>query len=342
MLHFLTETIVAKDMLQTTFFIGLIMQRKLLLLGMIVGYTAMYGVPKLENIEARLAEEIGSLGSLIEHMNEDELKAIEVKKATQLLIVQRALIEKRIHDYKQNTKKDFERALVEEFSGKDKAVEIEFQKLAQANKEEVEKLEKIQSDAVLGYFAAQPTDKSRTGQANKLIRVIKSKKDEIIQSNCNLVVNNKNTILSTLKNELDEKVFFMKKYAYALQHYGKDAKRFQENGLNLEAALNDSHYFNNLAQAAFFNTVEAAQKMGITVAMNDMVGLADKNKDTATLAKELVTVREQAEKTRNGILNPQPVTPPLDLTGEDKDKHSIFSKDENPKENQDDQGALSQ
>jgi len=275
-----------------------------------------------------LSHEMGALGGAVENLDVELLskKIDQLELAT--LMALRLKREKEIRSYKNENLRKLEAALVKEFSGENGAIKKAADESVQQNKKEEENSNSEEFDGSLGFTGSNPTEKSKVGRAYKQINAVRQKKDKINTDNYDLVIRNQNIVLETLKSELKDKTFFMIKYAQAFQQYNKGTNFFTENGLNLNAAKEED-YFDVLALRAYRNTVQKAQEMGITVSVEDMKNVADKNPQTLILVSELAAAQAQAKEERNKVLNPEP-TPRINLTGDDI------------KENQNDQGALSQ
>jgi hypothetical protein len=306
------------------------MQKKLLSL-MILAHSSMMcsynSHPKIQNLYQTISPDdllkpMGELRNLVKDVDPEFLSEEMAELAKKTALILRLQREHGIKEYDAQNRKDLEAALVKEFSGEKDAVKVAFDANATKNKEEEKNSNLEEFDGSLGFTGSNPTEKSKVGRAYKEIGSVKSKKDAINQSNYDLVIKNQNTVLKTLKSELEEKKFFMLKYAQAFQQYNKGTKFFAENGLNLDAAKEED-YFDILYLSAYRNTVQRAQEMGITVSVEDMKNVADKNPQTSALARELIATQTHAKEERNKVLNPQMLAVRINLTDDQNDQGAL-------------------
>lgn len=271
-----------------------------------------------------LSHEMGVLGGVVEHLDSELLskKIDQLELAT--LMAWRLKREKEITSYRYENRRKLEAALVKEFSGENGAIKKAADESAEQNKKEEEKSRLEELDASLSWTGSNPTEKSRVGRAYKQINAVRQKKDKINTANYDLVIKNQETVLSTLATELTEKILLMTNHGQAFTDSSKG------DGLDLNAAKEKENYFYNLAKKPYVNTKEKVGKMGIALSEEDLENVARKHPKTAELVKGLEVAQKYAQEERDKILNPQEPAARINLMGDDI------------KENQNDQGALSQ
>jgi len=243
-----------------------------------------------------------------------------------------------IAQYARERKAAFEAALVMELSGTADALKKEYDKDKKASEDE-EAQEKLK--VYDGGWTGGPTVASVTGRAYEELSTTKKHKDKINADYHKLVNDNKNRVISGIKNELEHKYYVtMSVYLRGLQECSGDVNCLRRKGISWEDVKKDG-FFDDFRAEVYGNAVAAAKKEGIDLSPDKMIEVTHANQSTLELEKKLDSSIAQVKEEVNRILNPQPIsTSRIDLTGDDKNKSKIFDTD--LKDDQNDQGTLSQ
>lgn len=318
------------------------MQKKLLSLVMVVSCGVAYGEDMCTK-NARdtltvlspddLAKPMGSLGDLVKDINEDELRIKMTAASDEIAFLKRIGREKSIDGFEKSSMKDFEKALVAEFSGEAEAIKKKFENHEKSNREEEEESRKKLWDGSLGYiWSSDPTTASVVGKGNNEIKAYRAAKDAIIKKHRNLVEQNKEEVIQALDNELADQLHLLEKqFLRGLRICGSDEDCLTRRKINWRDVQREG-FFTEFATETYVVAIKIAQQKGIQVSPEDMKKIAQENTKTAYKHKKLLELQGQAQAELNKILNPEPETKPeIDLTGEDKEKPSVI---EDPKEDQ--------
>lgn len=320
------------------------MQKKLLSLVMMVSCGVVYGDDMHTKLSLDdLKKPMGSLGDSVKNIDKDELQKELDAIVAKLGCLRRTLREKNIDDFAVSNMKAFEKALVDEFSGQADAIKQEYEKKMKENKEEEADDKAKMWDGSLGWiWSSEPTKASATGSANDVSRAYKTAKDALVEKHKNIVEKNKDEVIQALDGDLKHQIYLLESlYLKGLQVCGGDADCLARRKINWHDIQREG-FFTEFAPETYSVATRFAKEKGIQVSSEDMKKIAQENKKTADKHKKLLALETEVQAELNKILKPQPESKPhIDLTGEDnvEDKPSIF---EDLKEDQNDQGALSQ
>lgn len=335
-----------------TRFLRNVMQKKLLSLLMLASCGINYGeevraitidevLMKLKNESPKA--EIGSLGEHVKGIDPQEFleRFLAIKQEYGLL--QRIARELNIDKYREQSKREYEKALVEEFSSNPNAIEALFEAKKKANEDEDADHSKMISDHswYCGIYYG-PTVKSMAGFEISQKDAEKKVKDNISSSDKDLVAKSKYDIIDVLSKDIANKIYELEsRYLKGLATCGGDTDCLAKRKINWQEVQNPE-FFAEFCAETHVVAVRFAQEKGITISLEDMQRVAQSNLRTMAQYAKLHDLKKNAENKVRTILNPEPEhKEPIDLTGEEKPEIKLSLLDDS-KEDQNNQGSLSE
>lgn len=341
---------------------GNVMQKKLLLSLVVVGsgnicvnnLNADNVKQAIKNVsEDDLKKEMGELAEKVKDVSKDDLSKQKEKIAKKMSALQRLIWEKEISEYKESNKQEMEKALIDDISKQDNAIQTKFRANVNSNRTKAEEDKKKESDHSIGWlWSTEATKESKFGKVNQGISDVKAKKDQINEKHAKLITDNKNDVSSKLTDQLMHQRYILANiYLKELQMCSEQCKGnkdcfkeclFQKDNKGNWQDIENENFFKRFANDAYNATACYAHSKGIFISASDIEKSVKNKKELADVIKSMGDLEAEANAIRNRIFNPQSESQSkIDLTGdESEEKHSILGED--PRDDQNDQGALSQ
>jgi hypothetical protein len=230
------------------------------------------------------------------------------------------------------------RALMRQLCGDAKALENEFIKLRIQNEREEHDKNKKQWNGELGWNGTQPTSECDTETAKKKHAVLRSEKDGIIVKYQEIFSRHNNAYSSNVEplliKELERKNYLVEsQYVRGFQLCGSNPMCLAREGISWEK-VSESNFFNEFCSSSYGVAYQKVNQQKIPLTKEEVIEIAKASAKTKLLVELLNNAKEKANNNVRDLLNPK--------QEEETEKRASIFDNEDPKEDQNNQGALSE
>jgi hypothetical protein len=212
----------------------------------------------------------------------------------------------------------YQQALVDELSGKNKAIEQKFSNNTTENNNETTNRK---SQECNGYHISDPDTKSRAGRACEEHQKEAYKKNSLNKNYCDLATRKKSIfdskIVPFLEKSIQRKLDLIDSYVKALEFCGNDGACFNAEGISLEG-ISEKDFFARFVTTTYNPTMQLLEREEIPVTREQLMVIVASNEKTKKTIKNFEEASEKAKQKVQEVLHPN--------VAESDQETSIFEK----------------
>jgi hypothetical protein len=215
--------------------------------------------------------------------------------------------EKNYTEYTEIQREVYQKALVDDLAGNEKALDAADQKNKQANDDEEKESRKQQYDGNPGFWATEPSINSEIGRKYHEYAQHKEAKNKVNQNFSKEMREKKELfnkeILLDLVHHLDaDRFFLMNNCLSALQDCGSDLNCYDEKFLS-PIIFSDSHFGSKYEKRLYASGAKMASQKGIILTPEEIKIIVAGNPKTKEFVQGIQSGLDEISKVRNDILN---------------------------------------